>query len=320
MKPAIVVVLIASLLISACAPAPVYRLYASESAKTIWQDGREVFTAERNGMIVSLMYARHQGEEVLFDVEIQNKRNQPIHINPGEFYMNGSAANQINTTEKTFGSVGALDPEKEMLRLEVDRERREANRKTGTAIAIATVVLLIVAIAIMASNDDDDSDDDDDSNSGSSSNDGTVNRNGSRGSGSATGRRSGGRRSVQNSFNDGGRSNNGTPGLGRTAFYIGMDILLTPNDPEYLDYQDAARMPEVSKLDNEQFYRQLDPVMASWELDTIRRTDLPAGHFVRGQVRYPMDPDLRSMNLVFVIEGETFVFPFNQEEFSSRRN
>ncbi|AQG78541.1 hypothetical protein [Spirosoma montaniterrae] len=135
-------------LLSACAPTvTTYRLEpVSGDVATI--DGRAVTKAEQNGVGVVASFEREDLDYVAFDVEIKNKTDQPIEVNPADFRFAALGAAQDTLTDPNNAnqliSRAAADPTYEAGRMNLKRKQEEKRLKRAK---IMNTVLMVALIA-----------------------------------------------------------------------------------------------------------------------------------------------------------------------------
>lgn len=135
-------------LLSGCASTvTTYRLEpVSGDVATI--DGRAVTKAEQNGVGVVASFEREDLEYVALDVEIKNRTDHLIEVNPADFRLVALGAAQDTLTDPNRPGVAlaraAADPTYEAGRLSFKRKQEEKRLKRAK---IMNTVLLVAAIA-----------------------------------------------------------------------------------------------------------------------------------------------------------------------------
>lgn len=122
----------AGLLLSSCAPEPVFRL-ASRDDKTTYYQGVEYVQFENDGLILSMGYYRHLGEQFIMDVEIINERDSTLLIDPLQFSSiayGGYYRTIPNDSMPMITEYHAADPEEELIEVDKQISSNEAARKT----------------------------------------------------------------------------------------------------------------------------------------------------------------------------------------------
>lgn len=134
--------------LSSCAPTVTgYRLEpASGDIATI--DGRSVTKAEQNGVEVVASFEQEDLEFVALDVEVKNRTDHPIEINPADFHFAALGAAQDTLTDPRNASVAlagsAADPTYEAGRLNMKRKQEEKRLKRAK---VFNTILMVAAIA-----------------------------------------------------------------------------------------------------------------------------------------------------------------------------
>ncbi|MAT56057.1 MAG: hypothetical protein CMN32_16415 [Saprospirales bacterium] len=155
MKTILGTFLVAITLLASCVPAPVVRMQAEEGQPNEWNYGKQVIVNRSGGFETRVFFDTYTKKHLIFDVEIINRSKDTVLVSPENFYLE---ANTGATTHTRY----ALDPESEILNVEIKRSREEANSKT--AALVAGTALVAGAVALAAS----------DNNGGSSGNDDDV--------------------------------------------------------------------------------------------------------------------------------------------------
>lgn len=125
-------VFFAFLIISACAPEPIFRLEPEVQETTFYQ-GMEYVHFQDEGLFISMGYYRHMDDQFIMDVEIINERDSTLFIDPTQFSSSAygrtdrGAANDsmLLTTE-----YSATDPENELLEIDKQISKNRAAEKT----------------------------------------------------------------------------------------------------------------------------------------------------------------------------------------------
>ncbi|GAB3032338.1 hypothetical protein [Spirosoma pulveris] len=136
--------------LNSCAPTftTAYRL-EPVSGDIVTIDGRPVTKAEQNGIGVVASFEREDMEFVTLDVEVKNRTNHPIEVNPADFYFTGLDAAQDTLTDPTNAGLAlsrrAADPTYEAGRMGLKRKLEEKRLKK------AKVFNTILMVALVAS-------------------------------------------------------------------------------------------------------------------------------------------------------------------------
>lgn len=130
--------------LSACfSPKPVVRIEPTDEPQR-WNYGQAILEAERDGITANAAYAYSDKDFWVFDVEVINWREERILVDPAGI-------------ELTFAPIDmrikAIDPEEQMLDMEMDASRREANAKNAAVVAgVVAVAAVTAAIATSDNN------------------------------------------------------------------------------------------------------------------------------------------------------------------------
>lgn len=143
---------VAALLIIACLSscAPTLTTYQLEpiSGDVTTIDGRAVTKAERNGVGVVASFEREDLDYVALDVEVKNRTDQPINVNPADFQFValGPAQDTLPDPNLTTYALtrSAADPTYEAGRIDLKRKQEAKRLKRAK---ILNTVLLVAAVA-----------------------------------------------------------------------------------------------------------------------------------------------------------------------------
>ncbi len=162
MKPfsALIHTLTVSLLaaaLSGCAPTltTTYQLEPiSGDVATI--DGRAVTKAEQNGVGVVASFEREDLEFITLDIEVKNRTDHPIDVNPADFHFTALDADQHTLTDPNNASLEltrtAADPTYEAGRLKLKRKQEEKRLKTAKVLNTVLMVALVASDISSSSN------------------------------------------------------------------------------------------------------------------------------------------------------------------------
>ncbi|MFN7119258.1 MAG: hypothetical protein ACK4TA_20835 [Saprospiraceae bacterium] len=130
-------------LLGCATPQPVSRLYPIEQSGTKkWSYGNEMITlSAENGMEVSAAFRGSNPNSLIFEVQIRNRSGLPVLVSPEKFYYEMLA---IDTARILGTPVFAIDPEKNLLEMDIAESRMRAqaqNETTAELIAITTDIL-----------------------------------------------------------------------------------------------------------------------------------------------------------------------------------
>lgn len=133
------------LVFTACfSPKPVIRMEAADEHYYEWNYGRQLVFTDKEDLTAKVMFDKYTRKHLIFDIEIINNGNEKVVVNPEEWWLEPVPA---PTKTQRF----ALDPEKEILNLELNDSREEAYAKNAAAIAGVAAVAATVAIAAKGS-------------------------------------------------------------------------------------------------------------------------------------------------------------------------
>ena len=136
-------------LTSCYTPLPVIRVKPEET-KTTWDKGKEYVGYKKGDYEVYSSYNGNTEKYLIFDIEIVNTNGDDILVEPENFSMyTGNFDNQKQEISYSLIPIKAIDPELELLNIDLAYSKTEANRKNSqvvaTAILGAAIPLSIVA-------------------------------------------------------------------------------------------------------------------------------------------------------------------------------
>ncbi|QIP13424.1 hypothetical protein G8759_12690 [Spirosoma aureum] len=135
--------------LSSCAPT-VTTSYLLEpvSGDVAMIEGRPVTKAEQNGVGVVASFEREDMEFVTFDIEVKNRTDHPIEVNPADFHFVALGASQDTLSDPAKAGFAlqreAADPSYETGRVKLKRKQEEKRLKRAK---IFNTVLMVAAIA-----------------------------------------------------------------------------------------------------------------------------------------------------------------------------
>lgn len=135
-------------LLSSCAPTVSTLQLEPVSGDVATIDGRAVTKVERNGVGVVASFEREDMEFVTLDIEVKNRTNDTIDVNPADFHFVALGAQQDtlpnprHTANKLVGA--AADPAYEAGRINL-KQKQEVKRLKRAK--VVNTVLMIAAIA-----------------------------------------------------------------------------------------------------------------------------------------------------------------------------
>lgn len=108
------------------APQPVYRAHPVQGSD-FWANGVELAQAANDGIEVVLAFAESRGREIVFHVEVLNRSDQRITVDPAELYLVPTSGEGAEAT-----LIFARDPETSLLQAELARSRALAREQSRT--------------------------------------------------------------------------------------------------------------------------------------------------------------------------------------------
>jgi hypothetical protein len=136
-------------MLTSCAPTVTTYQLAPVSGDIATIDGRAVTKAERNGVGVVASFEREDMEFVTLDIEIKNRTNDTIEVNPADFHFAALGAYQDTLTDP--GNAGlsltrtAADPTYEAGRIGLKRKQEEKRLKRAKVFNTVLMVALIAS-------------------------------------------------------------------------------------------------------------------------------------------------------------------------------
>jgi len=135
-------------LLTGCAPTPMtYRLQPT-SGEITTIDGRSVTKAERDGVAVVASFEREDMEYVALDIEVKNRTDHPIDVNPSDFHFVALGAARDTLTDPADASHPlartAANPAYEAGRMGLKRKQEESRLKRAK---VLNTILLVAAVA-----------------------------------------------------------------------------------------------------------------------------------------------------------------------------
>ena len=140
-----------TIVVSGCST-PIVKLETLED-KDYYQ-GREIVTKENDTVNVSVEVDSYNKKEAVFYIQIENNSHQKIFIEPNDFYVE-AVEKDLSSIDKRFKRFYALDPEKEIDKINDDMESRSTAHGVITGLN-ATFALVSIVADIADKNDDDD--------------------------------------------------------------------------------------------------------------------------------------------------------------------
>jgi len=116
--------------------------------------GREIVTKEDDKIGVSVEVDSYSGEQVVFYVHFENKSGNKILVEPKDFYVEAMKKDLISV-EPYFKRLYALDPEKQINKINQDMENRKTEHSVLTGLN-ATLALVSLVVDLTDKNEEND--------------------------------------------------------------------------------------------------------------------------------------------------------------------
>lgn len=134
--------------LSSCAPTiTTYQLEPASGEVTVI-DGRPVTKAEQNGVGLVASFEREDLDFVTLDVEIKNKTDHPIDVNPADFHFTALGTAQDTLTDPRNPTLSltrtAADPTYEAGRMNLKRKQEARRLKRAK---VFNTILMVAAVA-----------------------------------------------------------------------------------------------------------------------------------------------------------------------------
>lgn len=117
------------LLVTGCAPEPVFRLESQEKNVMNYR-GMEYLHSEGESSSVTMAYYRHLGQYIVMDVEIVNYSDSIVQIDTPNFKFSAKYNYYDGSFDPLDGGT-AYDPERILLNLDLASSRAKANERTS---------------------------------------------------------------------------------------------------------------------------------------------------------------------------------------------
>lgn len=142
-----------STLISCYTAKPVMRINPEET-QTTWEKGKEYVSYKKGEYETHCSYYGSNDKYIIFDIEVVNNKGNEFLVAPEKILLYPGKLNTA-TQEVTFDNtpISAIDPEMELLKIDMDNSRAEASLKNAQ---VASVIICAAAIplAIAATSSD----------------------------------------------------------------------------------------------------------------------------------------------------------------------
>jgi len=131
--------LVLMLSLSACfTPRSVIRVEPS-SDQVRWDYGQAIVETTADSLIGRAAFVGATKEYLVFNIEVENRGSNNVLVSPEQFYLTNPNGNRFF----------AIDPEKQMLGMEIDESRKEAHAK-NTAVVVGVMAAAAVTAAVVA--------------------------------------------------------------------------------------------------------------------------------------------------------------------------
>ena len=141
------------MLTSCFSPKPVFRFKVDE-AKTTWDKGKEYISYKKGDYEVHTSYYGNNDKYIMFDIEIVNNKGEEFLVAPENIKIySGSWDNVSQSILYNSNPVFALNPEMELLKIDLENSKAEAASKNAGVAAIA-IFAAAIPLAIIASESD----------------------------------------------------------------------------------------------------------------------------------------------------------------------
>ena len=140
--------------LSSCfSPKAVIRLKANEP-KTTWDKGKEFVSYKIGEYEVHTSYYGCDSKNIIFDIEVINNNGEEFLVAPEKFVLNsGQWDNATQNISYNANPIHALDPEMEILNIDLQNSKAEAASKNAGVAAIA-ICAAAIPLAIVAAKSD----------------------------------------------------------------------------------------------------------------------------------------------------------------------
>ncbi|MBI1228420.1 MAG: hypothetical protein GC192_24510 [Bacteroidetes bacterium] len=128
------------ILLSSCfTPRSIIRMDAKEAENVKWSYGKELTIQQMDSLQTQIYFDTYNKSDLVFDVEVTNYRSEPVLLSPEKIYLKCAESEFIHPS---------IDPEKILLKEEIDISRREAAAKNTAVIVGVATVATVVAVAV----------------------------------------------------------------------------------------------------------------------------------------------------------------------------
>ena len=151
MKNYIIITIVATLLLSSCySPKPVIRINPEEK-QTTWEKGKEFVSYKRGEYETHCSYEGCNNQYIIFDIEIVNIKGEEFLVAPEKIVMyTGTWNNTTQNIDYDPIPINAIDPEMELLKIDLANSKAEASAKNAQIAAMA-ICAAAIPLSIAAS-------------------------------------------------------------------------------------------------------------------------------------------------------------------------
>ena len=140
-------------LTSCFSPKPVLR-FKADAEKTTWDKGKEYISYKKGEYEVHTSYFGSDEKNIMFDIEIVNNNGEEFLVAPENIKLySGSWDNVTKDILYNNTPLNAIDPEIELLNIDLENSRAEAASKNAGVAAIA-IFAAAIPLAIIAARSD----------------------------------------------------------------------------------------------------------------------------------------------------------------------
>jgi len=132
--------------IGCATPSPVLRL-SPQSKDVVWVGGTEAITRTGKTVRAAVAFAREQGNQIAFRVELENLTDTNVLLEPARFYAMTCARKGTPPTRTCGATRLVSDPERMLLALDMKRSRDKAGNANAEAFW-GTMVLLDATLGV----------------------------------------------------------------------------------------------------------------------------------------------------------------------------
>ncbi len=153
MKRSYLAIAMLATLTSCFSPKPVFR-FKTEETQTTWDKGKEYVSYKKGEYEVHTSYYGNDENNIMFDIEIVNSNGDEFLVAPESIIMyTGSWDNATQSIAYNTLPIRAIDPEMELLKIDLERSRAEAANKNAGVAAVA-IFAAAIPLAVVAAKSD----------------------------------------------------------------------------------------------------------------------------------------------------------------------